>query len=413
MSDAGSDNYARVSTDEQAEKGYSLPSQIEAGRNYARNNGYEIVGEYMDDCSGREIDRPELNKLREFIGSHNVDALIIYSGDRLTRDLAHSIELRRELSLLNVELIKVLGGQVDDSPHGRFTENVMGAVSQLESEIIVERTQRGKNQRAKSGHMIYSGYAPYGYKKIGRGRDAKYVIDENEALIVSDIFEYYLNGNSSGEPMPLRAIARHLNQTGAPPPSNGPHSVTYWTPFTVRKILGNEIYTGRTYWGKTRMVNDKRIYQPKERWIPIDVPELAFIDPQTYEAAKKKAQRNKELAKRNRKNTYLLSGYFRCGTCGATMIGHKRKHGKNTYGLYYRCGNHWNEFIGLEKCGARAIDTVTHKVDNLVWDWLTNLLTDGEALETGLNEMMANKDKEINPKRERLKLIINFLEKKR
>ena len=137
--------YARVSTDEQAEKGYSLPSQIEACNKYALDNGYEVFAKFTDDYSGREINRPGLNDLRQLLSEEKIDALIVYSGDRLSRDLAHSIELRRELSLLEVELCKVLGGQVDDSPQGRFAENVYGAVSQLECEMIVERTQRGKN----------------------------------------------------------------------------------------------------------------------------------------------------------------------------------------------------------------------------------------------------------------------------
>ena len=302
--------YTRVSTDEQAEKGYSLPSQFAACQKYAKNNDYKVVSEYTDEFSGREIDRPGLNNLRDFIGENKVDALIVYSGDRLTRDLAHSIELRRELSVLNVELCKVLGGQIDDSPHGRFTENVIGAVSQLESEIIVERTQRGKNQRAKSGKMIMQGYPPYGYKKKGKGRDAEYIIDERESLIIKDIYQWYTIGNNQNGLMSLRAIALHLNDIGAPPPNNCSNSVTHWNPFTVRKILLNEIYAGRTYWGKTRMINGKRTYQPRERWTPIDVPELAIIIRETFEASSKRFERNKRLAKRNRKNEYLMAGFM-------------------------------------------------------------------------------------------------------
>lgn len=108
--------YTRVSTELQAEKGYSLISQLEACRKYAKDNDLEIVEEFSDDYSGRELDRPGLNALRQMIGKSQIDALVVYSDDRLTRDLAHSIELRREFSILQVELCKVLGGQVDDSP---------------------------------------------------------------------------------------------------------------------------------------------------------------------------------------------------------------------------------------------------------------------------------------------------------
>ena len=143
----------------------------------------------------------------------------------------------------------------------------------------------------------------------------------------------------------------------------------------------------------------------RERWIPIEIPDLAIIDHETFHAASKRLVRNKLLAKRNRKNTYLLSGFFRCSGCGATMIGHVRHYESGLSAKYYRCGNHWKQFKGEEKCGFKAIDTVAHKVDDAVWSWLKNLLCDADALETGLNELIENRSNEISPKLNRLKTI--------
>jgi site-specific DNA recombinase len=56
--------YARVSTDDQAEKGYSLPTQLDAMRQYAQANGFQVVRELCDDCSGAKLDRPALETLR-------------------------------------------------------------------------------------------------------------------------------------------------------------------------------------------------------------------------------------------------------------------------------------------------------------------------------------------------------------
>lgn len=151
-------------------------------------------------------------------------------------------------------------------------------MSQLESEIIVERCQRGKNQKAKEGKIIHQGHPPYGYDRVGRGPDAYFIINEFEAKIVQNIFEWYTVGNGSRGPMSLRSIASHLNDIGIHPPNKWAKSGTYWHPATVRNILTNEICAGRTYYGKTRTVNKKRVNIPREKWIPIDVPELAFID---------------------------------------------------------------------------------------------------------------------------------------
>ena len=86
--------YVRVSTDEQAEKGYSLPSQLEACRRYADQFGYEVIGEFSDDYSGRKLNRPGLDQVRDLICARKIDALIVYSPDRLVRDLGYACELR-------------------------------------------------------------------------------------------------------------------------------------------------------------------------------------------------------------------------------------------------------------------------------------------------------------------------------
>jgi site-specific DNA recombinase len=401
--------YARVSTEEQAKKGFSLPSQLEACRKFALDNNYDVVAEYKDDYSGREIDRPGLNDLRHLLGTSQIDALIIYSGDRLTRDLAHSLELRRELSLLDVELCKVLGGQVDDSPHGRFTENVISAVSQLECEMIIERSQRGKNQRAKEGHIIHQGNPPYGYDRIGKGRDAKYIKNDYEAEIITKIFEWYTNNSSNGGPNTIRGIAAHLNEIGVHPPNKQVNSTTYWHPATITRLLKNEIYIGRTYWGKSRIVNKKRVFIPREKWIRIDVPELALINPDIFNIAQKRAKRNRELSKRNRKGEYLLVGYFRCGHCGGTVCGHTRHYKSGKHVANYRCGNHWRQFKGEEKCSIKNVDIAQHKIDNAVWDWIKNLLSDQDALEAGLEAIRTKRVEQVEPKRLRIQNITKMI----
>ena len=211
-------------------------------------------------------------------------------------------------------------------------------------------------------------------------------------------------------PMSLRSIALHLNDIGAPPPNNCSNSVTHWNPFTVRKILLNEIYAGRTYWGKTRMINGKRTYQPRERWTPIDVPELAMINRETFEASTKRFERNKQLAKRNRKNAYLMAGFMRCAECGATIVGHQRNYKSGKKGLFYRCGNSWYKFKREARCSQRSIDTVTHKIDDAVWSWLKGFLCDRETLKVGLNKMMEKRSIEAAPKRDRLTILEHLID---
>ena len=88
--------YARVSTDEQAEHGFSLDSQLDACRNYAGLHDLEFFDELTDGFSGAKLDRPGLDRARELVEHGQVDAFIVHSPDRLTRNLAHSLLLRDE-----------------------------------------------------------------------------------------------------------------------------------------------------------------------------------------------------------------------------------------------------------------------------------------------------------------------------
>src|SRR5687767_4675824 len=88
--------YARVSTDEQGEYGYSLTTQIQAMRQYCQEHGLKPIQEFQEDYTGTKLDRPELDKARRMFDKHQADALVVYTGDRFARKAAHSLILREE-----------------------------------------------------------------------------------------------------------------------------------------------------------------------------------------------------------------------------------------------------------------------------------------------------------------------------
>src|SRR5262245_48493862 len=103
--------YARVSTDDQAHRGYSIPTQIEACRNYAREQGYDVVAEFSDDYSGATLDRPELDKLRNLFGT--IDGVIVYEIDRLARKVVYQMLIEEEFQKNQAPIEYVLGGYAD------------------------------------------------------------------------------------------------------------------------------------------------------------------------------------------------------------------------------------------------------------------------------------------------------------
>ena len=105
--------YARVSTDEQA-KGYSLPTQLEAVRQYAARLGYQLVEEFQDDYTGASLDRPGLDRLREYVAHNRVDRLIVYEIDRLARKSVYQMLIEEELAKHGT-LVEYVIGQYENS----------------------------------------------------------------------------------------------------------------------------------------------------------------------------------------------------------------------------------------------------------------------------------------------------------
>jgi site-specific DNA recombinase len=186
--------YARVSTDEQKEKGYSLPSQIEACAKYADTHGLNVIAKISDDYTGTLLDRPGLDQVRAMMDRREVDAVIVLASDRWTRKLAHSLILREEMMTAGIELHYVNRGKSENTPEGELMDNIEGVFNQYWREKIIEGGRRGKNAKAKQNKMIMAGSPPFGYAKEGHGRDAKLVINEQEAQVVRDMFKWYVFG---------------------------------------------------------------------------------------------------------------------------------------------------------------------------------------------------------------------------
>jgi site-specific DNA recombinase len=380
--------YTRVSTDEQAEHGYSLQSQTESCHEYAVRQGLTVVEEISDDYSGAKFDRPGLKRIREKIDRQEVDAIIVYSPDRLTRNLAHSLILREEWQIAGIELHYCNRGKLENTPEGRMTENIEAVFADYWRTKIIEASARGRRTKAANGKWPCDGHPAYGYGKEGKGREAHLVINKIEAEIIRRIFELY-TGIKTGKPIALQAIAALLTAESVPPPNRGSgmaHPGKGWHKNSVRKVLARRSYIGEFEYA------GNRIY----------LPELAIVDRETFEAAEKRRAGSSAISNTKRKYEYLVAGRITC-TCGLNMSGCPMQGGKY---LYYACNSSFNN-PHLRNCTERLIRA--DLVDALTWQWLTRLLYDEDSLKEGLLEVSEIRHTELQPKRARLDIIENLI----
>jgi DNA invertase Pin-like site-specific DNA recombinase len=269
--------YLRVSTDEQKETGHGLDRQRRGIEAYAAQHGVTLAGWYQDDCSGT-IDMKERPQGREMIAHlkrGEVDQVIVDTVCRLTRpkhDEAEYIVLRYEIErLYGVQVVACDMPTTGD----RFADNIIGFAkakgAKEEREKIIKRNVEGRLDKAAAERWVGTGNVPYGYRKVATGKGARLEIFHPDAEVVRRMFVMYARGGYS-----LYDIARMLTGEGINPPSRGVKqgkSGRGWYRETVRKILKNTTYVEQvTYSG-----------------ILIELPELAIIDRDTFDAAQRRS----------------------------------------------------------------------------------------------------------------------------
>src|ERR671932_362254 len=153
--------YARVSTDEQARSGYSLAQQIEALREHAYREGYEVLEEVTDPGqSGASLERPGMDRVRDLVVAGGVSVVLAQDRDRFAREPAYHYLLKREFEEHGCK-IKALNDHGDDSPEGELTDGILDQLAKYERAKLAERTRRGKLRKAREGRVIRVGKAPF------------------------------------------------------------------------------------------------------------------------------------------------------------------------------------------------------------------------------------------------------------
>src|SRR5918998_1614633 len=156
--------YARVSTEEQARSGYSLAQQIEALRQYAAREEYEVLEEVRDPGqSGANLERPGMDRVRDLVAAGGVSVVLAQDRDRFAREPPYHYLLRREFEEQGTK-IHALNDRGDGSPEGELTNGILDQLAKYERGKITERSRRGKLRKAREGKIVPTHTADFGFK---------------------------------------------------------------------------------------------------------------------------------------------------------------------------------------------------------------------------------------------------------
>jgi site-specific DNA recombinase len=375
--------YCRVSTDNQEAEGTSLQTQLEACLKYCQDKSYDVAHRFSEAYSGLTLERPKLNELRELIRAGDIDVVVVYCLDRLSRNATHGVILRDELDKHHVMLESVTE-DIDKTPLGEAITYLRGTFSQIEAEKIRERTMRGKRARAREGRMCGgSGTTIYGYDYIpvSQKNGGRRVINETETRWVRDMYSWLVNeGLSSNQ------ILYRLRAHNAPTKSG-----KIWNRHSVQAILINPAYTGKTYVFTT--AKGKQFARPRADWIEIPGATPAIISQELFDAAQKQLRVNQEKSPRNCKREYLLHGYLRCRQCGRAYVGaitSSIQHSKRYIQRFYRCKGKLKMYAPVERCCNKGWSA--NKLEAMVWGKLEEYLSKPELIISQLEKQHQDAD---------------------
>lgn len=225
--------YIRVSTDKQADEGFSLDAQRTRLDAYCIAQGWTVCPDhvYVDSVSGKNTDRPAYKAMMQAARAGAIRRVVAVKLDRVARNTREFLATVDALTSVDVALVLIKESFDTSTPHGKFALTMFAAMAELEVTIIQERLTEGRNEKARQGEMPGK-YTPLGYT-FDKEAKQPYSIDPDHAPTVERIFSQFTDGKS------LTAIAKGLNADAMPTARGGK-----WYPATVKYILRNGFYCG-------------------------------------------------------------------------------------------------------------------------------------------------------------------------
>jgi len=406
--------YARVSTDEQARSGYSLAQQLEALREYAAREGYEVLEEVTDPGqSGASLERPGMDQVRNLVADGNVSMVLAQDRDRFAREPAYHCLLKREFEEHDCKL-QALNDRGDDSPEGELTNGILDQLAKFERAKTAERSRRGKLRKAREGKIVASASVDYGFM-YSATRDS-YEVNEANMPTVRRIFRMV-----GSEGYSLGKVKQRFEAEGLPTPAGK----KYWSKTFIREVIKDDVYKPHSleeikalvtaevaaqlepdrnygiWWfnrkrhtfkqvvvhtseGSVYRKKKKSVARPRNEWIAVPVPD-AGIPRELVDAARAVINDNQKTSSAARRFWELSGSILRCGGCGYVMVTNSVPSYGEKMLFYYRCAK--RVAVGKDTCSQRKYYRAD-KMESQVWELVSDIMKDPEQLGDDLQRMI-------------------------
>jgi site-specific DNA recombinase len=291
--------YARVSSREQEQEGYSIPAQLKLLKEYAFKNGFKIEREFVDVESAKTTGRQSFGEMVEYLkGSKTCRTIFVEKTDRLYRNFRDAVTLEElDLSIHLVKENEIISK--DSKSYSKFVHGIRVLMAKNYSDNLREEVKKGMAEKAEQG--IFPGHAPFGYLNDRTERNIK--PHPEESPIVRQIFELYASGQVT------LADLRKVLKTG--------FGKTFSKGY-LHRLIQNPFYIGFFEWGG---ITYRGIHAP-------------IVSNELFQRVQH-ALKNHNRGKYG-KHDIAFRGMLTCAHDDCTMTTEKKK-GKY---VYYRCSGY-------------------------------------------------------------------------
>ena len=302
----------RVSTDEQAKSGYSIPDQQRTLLHHAEREGYEVVETIEDDgWSGASPECPGIRRIYELAEAGDIDVVLATKRDRFFRSRLYRLEMDRDMKEYGVRLVSLT------NTGNRIGDGVLDDFAEWEHEQIAERACNGKRSKAREGKVVGGHVRAYGYDWVrdGKGSAVGYAINEVEMHTVRQIFADVARGKG------IRTIKEELDAEQIPTPGGG----KAWSRPFLRGLVLNDLYRPHTIEQLRQagvsadVLSRLDVGQAYGLYyfdgIPVPVPE-ARIPCEIVDAARRKVLSHRSPSNSGQRFWELSGGILICAECG-------------------------------------------------------------------------------------------------